>query len=402
MPPRNSFILAGNGPYDNRGCEAIVRGTTEIVKKYFAAPAFLAVSNFQNDDQFRAQAKNEYDHSLAHEKTFRAGRRFSPYWFFSTALRYFIPKLCAELTYRSMLPALNESKAVLSVGGDNYSLDYGKPMLFTMLDDLVLNHKKPLIIWGASVGPFAKMPDFEKYMIGHLKKVSGIFVRETLSLEYLASKGVKDNVALVADPAFLLKMAAPAAVSIEKDAIGINLSPLMANYLTDGDRIRWVKLSAQIIREIFKVTGRKVYLIPHVTSPHSNDHAFLEEVASLLAGVDFVLIEDRYNAAEIKWIIGKMAVFAGARMHSTIAAISSCVPTLSFVYSVKARGINRDIFGHEKFCILKNEYQPAFVAEKLKDLLTAGPAVREQLKAVIPELQQRAFAAGEKLLALCG
>jgi colanic acid/amylovoran biosynthesis protein len=54
-----------------------------------------------------------------------------------------------------------------------------------------------------------------------------------------------------------------------------------------------------------------------------------------------------YNAAEIKWIIGQLTLFAGARAHPTIAALSSQIPTLSFAYSTKANGINRDIFKYE-------------------------------------------------------
>ena len=97
-----------------------------------------------------------------------------------------------------------------------------------------------------------------------------------------------------------------------------------------------------------------------------------------------------------------MAVFAGARTHSTIAAISTFVPTLSFVYSIKAIGINRDIFGHEKFCILKDDCQPVFVAEKVKNLLADGASVRKHLKVLVPEFQRKALLAGEKLLEVCG
>ena len=35
----------------------------------------------------------------------------------------------------------------------------------------------------------------------------------------------------------------------------------------------------------------------------------------------------------------------GARTHATIAAYSTCVPTVVFGYSVKSIGIAKDIFG---------------------------------------------------------
>ena len=38
-------------------------------------------------------------------------------------------------------------------------------------------------------------------------------------------------------------------------------------------------------------------------------------------------------------------MFIGARTHATIAAYSTCVPTLVIGYSVKSKGIAQDIFG---------------------------------------------------------
>lgn len=49
-----------------------------------------------------------------------------------------------------------------------------------------------------------------------------------------------------------------------------------------------------------------------------------------------------------KYIISKCRMFVGARTHATIAAYSTCVPTLVVGYSVKARGIARDLFGTEE------------------------------------------------------
>jgi colanic acid/amylovoran biosynthesis protein len=63
------------------------------------------------------------------------------------------------------------------------------------------------------------------------------------------------------------------------------------------------------------------------------------------------LIENQYDSAQIKYIIGNCKYFIGARTHSTIAALSSFIPTLSIAYSVKARGINKDLFGHEEYVL---------------------------------------------------
>ena len=47
---RPLFILAGNGPYTNRGCEAIVRGTVKILREYFSDPRFVCLSHSQSED----------------------------------------------------------------------------------------------------------------------------------------------------------------------------------------------------------------------------------------------------------------------------------------------------------------------------------------------------------------
>ena len=63
------------------------------------------------------------------------------------------------------------------------------------------------------------------------------------------------------------------------------------------------------------------------------------------------LLQDQYDSAQIKYIISNCKYFIGARTHSTIAALSSLIPTLSIAYSIKARGINKDIFGHEGYVL---------------------------------------------------
>lgn len=99
--------------------------------------------------------------------------------------------------------------AALQVGGDNYSLNYGRPYKFFSLDDYLLRRNVPLFLWGASVGPFDSDPEFAKLAHEHLKKFGGIFVRESRSLENLRS-GVSERARLVSDPAFAMMPQTPA------------------------------------------------------------------------------------------------------------------------------------------------------------------------------------------------
>jgi len=403
---RPLFILAGNASYTNRGCEAIVRGTTKILRNFYTNPRFICLNNIQNKEQFREQCLNETDPAIMHLHSHRMNKKqalrnfWKPEVWLYACRSLFDQGALKYQVYRDMLPHLDDAAAVLSVGGDNYSLDYGVPILFTGLDDIVLEKKKPLAIWGASVGPFDTMPNYERYMSHHLQEVPGIFARESVTIDYLKSIGVTENVYPVADPAFLMDPVKPEGIEdvlpMDEEMIGLNLSPLMAKYVTGGDLEAWASKAASIIEDVAKKTGMLIYLIPHVTNPDSNDHAFMQRALSLIKGRNgnINLIPPEYNAAETKWVISRMTFFAGARTHATIAALSSGVPTLSFAYSIKAQGINRDIFGHTNYCMDPRDLGAKAVAGRVDSMLDESATIRNDLAGRIPGVQRAALSAG--------
>ena len=192
------FILAGNGPYANRGCEAIVRGTVKILRAHFNNPRFVCFSHFSDDAQYQDQCKHETDPSIIHLQQSRLTKIQALQNFWKPQIRAYISEYLLNRRfpvnrfYSSLIPYIGNADAVLSVGGDNYSLDYGIPAAFTALDDLIIENKKPIILWGASVGPFSVRPEYERFMGMHLNKVSGIFARESLTIDYLkTTKGKK-------------------------------------------------------------------------------------------------------------------------------------------------------------------------------------------------------------------
>ena len=90
-------------------------------------------------------------------------------------------------------------------------------------------------------------------------------------------------------------------------------------------------------------------------------------------------------------------MFIGARTHATIAAYSSCVPTLVVGYSVKARGIARDLFGTEDKYVLpvqklarREELIEAFEWLKAEEITMA-----QHLQNIMPAYKARAAEAAE-------
>lgn len=396
-----TFILAGNGPYENRGCEAIVRGTTKIIRKFFHNPKFICISHFDNIQQFKNQKNNEFDSEITHK--YGILRNDVLMTSYRRILSNFSHLLYGKSIYHNIINDFDRTKAVLSIGGDNYSLKPGSnlPLNYTSLDLFIKKNNLPIFIWGASIGPFSNHLPTEHYMSHHLKEIDGIFTRESGSTKYLSQIGVKKNVFQVSDPAFVMDAIPPSgykADDISKDAIGLNFSNIMSKYVTNGDIFRWEKIVIDVINKISEEFGCEIFLIPHVTVLGGNDYQFLKNVYdNLPKNRNITLISQDLNAQETKWIISKMKIFGGARTHSTIAALSSYVPTVSFAYSIKALGINSDIFGNLRYCITPKENYSNNVILKIQEVFENSYNIKNELQEKIPIIQDNAMNAGKLL-----
>jgi len=90
---------------------------------------------------------------------------------------------------------------------------------------------------------------------------------------------------------------------------------------------------------------------------------------------------------------GRMAPFPvvehlDALAHATIAALSTGVPTISIAYSVKARGINRDLFGHEDVVLPTPSVSATTLGEHLQYLMEKENLMKERLADRIPAYRQ--------------
>lgn len=395
------FLLAGNSSYQNRGSEAIVRGTTAILRRSFGSDVQFALAQFGEKRDIETQSAAESDPAISH--ILLSYKRFSTVW-----LRDQLDRRLAMNTHgrHCMLRReVGDVCASLQVGGDNYSLDYGRPYMYFGLDDYLIRQHVPVFLWGASVGPFDSDPEFADFAHDHMNKLSGILVRETRSLEYLRRNGVSERARLVADPAFAMPPEMPSSqhmpsVDLKRNPIGLNFSPLMARYVTGGDMNLWATMCAQTVVSIMKTSGENILLVPHVFAPQNDDGTFLADVAERVKreiGTAVCVTNRELSAAQIKWVISHCSVFIGARTHSTIAAFSSGVPTLSLAYSVKARGLNQDIFGGLDYCLDPQQATPQVIADRTRMLIADATRVREQLADRLPAITARAFAAGDIL-----
>lgn len=332
------YFLYGHNGSGNHGCEAIVRSTSKILKKYDkSAEIFLASGNSEEDIKYNLNEVVE----IIDEKN-KVNKLSISYILAYVQLKLFKnDRLSEELCYKKTFNNVGKNTIALSIGGDNYC--YPGYQRFIMLHRMLSKKGVKTVLWGCSVEP----SKIDEDMRDDLCKYDLIIARE--SLTYGALKEIGANVCLYPDPAFQLNIKKGLLPEnfIENKTVGINISPMIINNenVTGITMKNYIKLIEYILRH----TEFNIALIPHVIWEDNNDDRIpLGYLYNLFKNTNRICFIDDTNCEIIKWYISKCKYFIGARTHSTIAAYSTLVPTLTVGYSIKARGIAKDIFGTEK------------------------------------------------------
>lgn len=372
------LLFYHSGSY-NRGCEAIIRTAVSEIKKVFPKAVIDLASYYPETDVVLKPLVNE----IFSQKPVEI-KKYSWGWF-CAAVYYKIFKNDAfahRLTFRAILSRKNNYDVFISVGGDNYC--YGESADIYTLDREIKKAGKKLILWGASVGE----EDLTPAKTEDLKSFDLILARETLTEAVLKNAGCK-NVKLVADGAFLMeKTELPLPEGfLEQQTIGFNFSPLVAKKNPQAKQAAF-----QLIEHILDTTDFNIALLPHVIFQGNNDYEILQEfLEQYKATQRILLLPDHLNATEYKGYIAKMRYFIGARTHATIAAYSTGVPTMVLGYSVKSKGIAKDIFGEEKLVLGIGEISDASkLIAKFEEMKREEQMLKEVLKNKIPQIKEMA------------
>lgn len=380
------FYLTGHRTFGNRGCEAIVRSTVLLLRREFGDVTVLVPSDNITRDY------SQWPQAATMGVCFV--RAYFP-WF----TRYWVNLQRIPLSFfkQAIWPfpfpgwlkkQISSVDVVLSVGGDNYSLSYRLPSLLMGIDRLAINLGKPVYLWGASVGPFESEPQFLPVIRRHLAGFARIMVRESISRKYLLEVLSLDNVTQMADPAFTLR-AEPIDCSLfwpregNRGVIGLNVSSLLERYKSPKQDL--IHQMALFVRDCVCTGGFSVILIPHVGSQDCSDkssdwhymRAILQRCEDLGSAV--TMAPPSLNAAQLKYIISRVRFFIGARTHSTIAALSSGVPTVAIAYSTKAQGINEDTLGDKCTVLFTPDLSANSLWEKLNFLQANEILIKEKI-----------------------
>jgi len=134
--------------------------------------------------------------------------------------------------------------------------------------------------------------------------------------------------------------------------VGFNVSGLVWHLGREGEerwgfRVDYRRLVVDTVFWLLRNTDERVLLVPHVFAKPGTVESDMDAAQELLKQLGLAedsrdrvrVVPGNLSEQELKWLIGQCSWFCGTRMHSTIAALSSGVPTASIVYSDKAAGV---------------------------------------------------------------
>lgn len=390
---------AGSG---NHGCEAIVNSLCRMVRE----PAVLVSYRAGEDEEYSLKEQCELiqersfaDHKLAH------------------ILYYGYRKLTGDqesfIRYRyGKVFGKEMSPLAISIGGDNYCYD-------SMLSDLRLTNAAfgrrgtKTVLLGCSIEPgLLKRPD----IVEDLSRYHMIIAREPITYEALrdafdrkeqdgtGKPGVlgqqrTPQIYCYPDPAFTLrakKLPLPEGFK-EGNTVGINISPMIQEKETRSGIT--LENYENLLQYIIQNTDMQIALIPHVVWNQNDDRKPIHMLYEKFQETGRVIEIADASCEVLKGYIGRCRMFVGARTHATIAAYSSLVPTLVVGYSVKARGIARDLFGTEENYVVpvQSLQDKEDLVNSFRWLLSREREIRNHLEAVMPSYQEKAFLTGKEV-----
>ena len=375
----------------NHGCEALATTVSAEIKRALPeARVYLCSHDAKEDREFTLP---DIDEIVENKRWLR--RWTLPWFFYQVDKRTFNCKALQEKIEidKPCLKLAEQMDVCVAIGGDNYCYNKGK--LYWPTERVIKKMGKKMMLWGASVEP----KDLPGELAEHLSLFDAITVRESISYEALVQCGLGDKAHLVADPAFLLE---PEAVELpegftEGNMVGINLSPMILNYTENRDKV--VESVYALVDHILATSEMGVLLVPHVRLPVTDDMDTLRPIYERYKDTGRVALLDDFSLScrQLKGYISKCRFFIGARTHSIIAAYSTCVPALALGYSVKAKGIARDIFGTEERLVLPVQTfdDPASTVRGFDYLVEHEGEIRDRLVEFMPSYKEKAKLSAE-------
>lgn len=381
---KKNILIILNAVMYNRGSEALIRGISEICKND------ANITLVSSEDDFGPKLNIEGIDTYAKKNNY--SRRSIRRYVVALLKRIKLPiNIINNLQYSKLKDIASKQDIIIIIGADNYDITYNMQGELNRLHTYIRkNTKAKMILYDCSI---AKR-DITENLKKDFENFDIITVRETISKENIKDIVDKDKLYLCPDPAFVMNYEEIELPEIynENGVIGINLSDLITNPKYGSESKEILNSYINMMNYILENTEKNMILVPHVM--HNADLSALKKLYENYSQNDrvYLLENESLNAKQLKYIISKCDLYIGARTHSTIAAYSTNVPTLVLGYSVKSKGIAKDIFGtDEKYVLPVSDLDSdQYLVEGFKWLYENQEKIRKILEVRMPEYIERA------------
>lgn len=361
-------LLYGIGSFQNRGVEAIIKSTIDQMDESYEVKA-ATLYNYYNSKKYSNKIKEYVPHISSNSKI---------------SDTYTNDRNKLKRIQKELLEEINNNDICISLGGDNYCYNVSD-WLYT-IDEEVKKQEKKLILWGASL--FEEINDFN--LLNDMNIFDILYIRESISYDAIKNYVDERKLILCPDSAFSLKCKK---VKLDKwytnrKIIGLNLSPFTIN----RENLESYQSIIELIKYILNNTDYSINLIPHVSQKESDDMVILKKIKEeFKEEIRIHLVDGEYDCEEIKYIISKCDIMIASRTHASIASYSLSIPTLVIGYSVKSKGIAKDIFGtYDKYVISYKDLTKENILNNFKWLLKNKEDIKKHMKKVIPPMVKKA------------
>jgi colanic acid/amylovoran biosynthesis protein len=271
--------------------------------------------------------------------------------------------------------------------------------------------KQKVIIYGGGIGKY-KCKFIEYICTIALKMVDLITIRDRFSYRYLFNLGIKNNMYLTADLAFLMNSVSQYTTNkifkkeniSTKNKILVGMTVSKELYLFTNKEIvdkeikysKYIELKASVVDYLVEKYNANILFIPHALKKNKDDRLVARAIYKNIKHQHNVkLIENEYSPEELKGIISQCDYFIGERTHSNVAAVSSYVPTIcvSEPKSHRNRGIFENIIDKKLICDVSKMTLDVY-KKKIDYLFKNNDKIRNKLLVKIKENRKKALTNG--------
>ncbi len=376
-----NITFFANGSAGNHGCEALTRSLHKIFRNNhnitFASLNVSEDKNYIKNNNFKFTT---LEYLPSKNSISYLSYRIKQHLNYSDE-RYF------KFKYSKFLNNISPSNIYISIGGDNYS--YKGAEWLEILSSGIKKNGGNIILLGCSILENIT----ESNLINNLNEYNIICTRESISYSALKKLNLKSSLYNIPDPAFQLdrkNLPLPDGF-IEGNTVGINVSPMIISY--EKNKGKTLENYINLMQHIIYNTNMNIALIPHVVWSHNDDRIPLQLLYDRFKETGRVVMIEDCNAEELKGYIARCRFMVVARTHASIAAYSTCVPTLVVGYSVKAKGIAKDIFGtYENYVIpVQSLSNKEDLTKSFCWLQENETSIKNHLDNFMPEYKNRVF-----------